>query len=316
MTSIDDIQKALNAADTSAGLVRQIDDILDVFRPYQPEIRKFRIDYSDKSSEIKYLLQMPSGRRRLTHRKVELPATTGYRIDEVLDLDTTEMLEIDFDINGKKWVVNTNKFPESERFLVTLKGFVSDQFVNRLVSVDCAANPTRRKEDDLYWIHAALKDVSILEKLWHELNIDKVNMDVRIGVDRFFSSAIPKEISERFKVQSKLLNAIASGQRDLGMLRYEYRKRRAESRISASELVELFTKMVSGDFFRNYIQVDSPFNLGYIEPFRKFTSLIPERVKVGVLTNLDFKMPAAKGNLIFERRKYGDSVNDMMDEYE
>lgn len=315
MDSIDDIQRALKVAETSSGLVRQIDDILNIFRPYKPEIRKFRIDYTEKSSEIKYLLQMPSGIRRQTHRTVELPARIGFRIDEVLDLDTTEMLDIDFDTTGNKWIVNTSKFTGSERFLVTLKGNVSDHLLKRLVSVDCASNPTFREEEDFYWIHSALKDVSILEKLWHELNIDRVHMDVRIGVDRFFSSAIPKDISARFEAQAKLLNAIASGQRNIQNLQLDYRRRRRQSRISAAELVDIFTKMVSGEFFRNYIQVDEPFNVGTIEPFRQFTSLVPERVKVGVRTNLDFKMPAVKGNLRFKRKRYEESVTEMIDEY-
>jgi len=315
MTSINEIKKALSAAETSAGLVKQIDDVLDVFRPYKPEIRKFRINYADKDSEIKYYIQMPSGIRRKTHRRVELPATTGFRIDEVLDLDTTEMLEIQFDNEGNKWIVNTNAFPESERFLVTLKGYVSDQLLNRLVSVDCAANPTCREEDDFYWIHTALKDVSILEKLWHELDIDKVNVDVRIGVERFFSSAIPKEVTERFQAQSRLLNAIASRQRNIEHLKYDFRRRREKTRISASELVDLFTKLVSGEFFQQYIKIDNPFNVGNIEPYRHFTSMIPERVKIEVMTDLDFKMPAAKGNLTFERRKYEESVTEMIDEY-
>lgn len=315
MGSIDDIQKALNATETSVGLIRQVDDILDIFRPYKPEIKKFRINYIDKNSEIKYLLHMPSGVRRKIHRTVELPARTGFRIDEVLDLDTTEMLDIDFDKAGSKWTVNTNKFPESERFLVTLKGKVSDLFLNRLVSVDCAADPTCREEDDFYWVHSALKDTDILDKLWHELNIDRVHTDVRIGVDRFFSSAIPKDISERFEARSKLLNAIASGQRNIQHLKLDYRRRRGQSRISPSELVDIFTKMVSGDFFRRYIQIDDPFNVEAIEPFRQFTSLVPERVKVSIRTDLDFKMPAAKGNLRFERKRYEESVIEMIDEY-
>ena len=67
---------------------------------------------------------------------------------------------------------------------------------------------------------------------------------------------------------------------------------------------------------RTRIQVDNPFILGTIEPFREFTSMVPERVKVDVLTDLDFKMPAAKGNLRFERKKYEESVNEMIDEYQ
>ena len=315
MREIKNAGEILSTARTGAGLVKQIEDILKAFRPFKPEVRRFRINYLDRSSEIKYFLKIPTGIGRKTHRKVELPATTGFRIDEVLDLDTTDLVNITFDSEGRKWVFNANDFPDSERFMVTLKGHVSPEFLNRLVAVNCAANPTRRDNVDCYWIHSALKDVSILERIWDELDIEKVNVDVRIGVERYFSSAIPNEIKRRLEIQKKLLDAIAHGQRNINILQYEYRRAVRRTRVSPADLYNIFMKLVSGEFFSEFVRLDDPFMLGTIEPQKQLTSIIPEKVKVGVLSDLNFRLPAVKGQLTFERERYVDAVKTAIEEF-
>jgi len=316
LEKLKDVKDILSIAQTGAGLVKQIDEILNVFRPYKPEIRRFRINYLNRSSEIKYLLNIPSGVKRKAHRKVELPATTGFRIDEVLDLDTTDLLNISYDSEGRKWVFDANDFPDSNRFMVTLKGVVSSEFLDRLVSINCAVNPTRKGESDCYWIHSALKDVSILEKIWDELDIERVNIDVRIGVERFFSSAIPGTIKERLQAQRELLNAIEQGQRNIEMLKLKYRLSAKRTKVSASDLLDLMMKLVSGEFFSGFIRLtDDRFFFGSIEPHREVTSIIPERVQVGVLSDLNFRLPAAKGDLIFERKKYVDSISKTIEDF-
>jgi hypothetical protein len=251
----------------------------------------------------------------MTHRKIELPATTGFRIVEVLDLDTTNLLNIKFDPVGGKWVVDVNNFPDSERFMVTLKGSVLPEFLDRLVSVRCAVNPTRRGDDDLYWIHSALKDVSILEKIWDQLDIERVNVDVRIGVERYFSSVIPHEIKERLQAQKELLDAIERGERNIEPLKHKYRYAARKVPISPNELLDIFMKLVSGEFFSGFIKVDSPFLLGSIEPQKQLTSIIPEKVKVSALSDLNFQLPVAKGELIFERKRYVDTVEKSIEEF-
>jgi hypothetical protein len=302
------LAKSLSTAQSTIGLVKQISEVLDVFRPYKPEVRRFRIDYLTRTSEIKYLLNIPSGANRKTHRKIELPATTGFRIDEVLDLDTTDLLNIGYDSVGEKWVFNANDFPTSSRFMVTTKGTISSDFLNRLVGVNCAANPTRKEDCDCYWIHSALKDVSILEKIWTELDVERVNVDVRIGVERFFSSAIPESVKQRLKAQKELLTAIQQGQRNIEGLKSKYRYSVKKANISPSDLVDLMMQLVSGDFFSSFISLDKPFVLGTIEPHRELTSVVPERVKVGVLSDLNLQLPAAKGELTFKRKDFTDAV--------
>lgn len=306
---------AISTMQSAISLVKQIDGVLGVFRPYKPEVRRFRIDYLTRTSEIKYLLNIPSGLNRKTHRKIELPATSGFRIDEVLDLDTTGLLKINYDSKGEKWVFNVGDFPNSNRFMVTTKGMVSPDFLCRLVAVNCAINPTRKEDCDCYWIHSALKDMSILEKIWDELDVERVNVDVRIGVERFFGSAIPASVKERLKIQSELLNAIQQGKHDIEGLKHKYRYSVRKANISPSDLVDLMMHLVSGEFFSNFISLDRPFVLGSVEPHRELTSIIPERVKVNVLSDLNFQLPAAKGELTFKRKDFTDAVTKSIETF-
>ena len=308
--TIEKIGKTISAAQNGVGLVKQIDEVLNAFRPYQPEVRRFRIDYLTKTSEIKYLLTIPAGAKRLTHVTVELPATTGFKIDEVLDMDTTNLLNVRYDAQGGKWVFKANDFPDSTRFLVTTRGLISQDFLDRLVGVNCAANPTRRNECDCYWIHSALKDVSILQKIWDELDIEHVKIDVRIGVERFFSQAIPEPVKKKLEIQKDLLLAIQQGQRNIEGLKSRYRFAATKTKISPSELIDVMMKLVSGETFSEYVSLDKPFELGSIEPHRELTSIIPEKVKVGILTDLNLNLPAAKGELTFKRKDFIDAVTE------
>jgi hypothetical protein len=42
--------------------------------------------------------------------------------------------------------------------------------------------------------------------------------------------------------------------------------------------------------------------------------VVPEKVRVGVQTDLSYKMPAAKGDLYFQRKQYQDSVSSKVKE--
>lgn len=263
----------------------------------------------DKSSEIKYLVRIPAGLSRRLHRKVSIPATIGFRIDEIMDLDTTQLLRFSFDSSGNSWDFDADQFPNSERFLITLRGRVSNDFLARLVSVKVAADPSRQDGTEKFWVHSALKDPSILRGIWDELDLDRVNCDVRIGVERLFTSVIPHEVKNALLTQKQLLNAIAQGQRNIEGLKSRYRLQQRTTKVSPTELFELVEKLVSGDFVIDYVRVTNPYVLGLIEPVKTLTEIIPEKLKVGVQTDLSFQVPVAKGDVTFERSNYAQSIS-------
>jgi hypothetical protein len=303
------------AAKTTEILLNQLREVSEKLKPFKPDVKSFRIDYLGKNSEIKYFLLIPAGVRRMLTRKIEIPAIMGFRFDEMWDLDNMESVDFCWGFDGNKWLLDVSKLPSSEKYWLTMKGKVSTEFLNQLVSVKAAENPCREGEIDKYWIHSALKDTEILQKIWTELNIEQVNADVRIGVERFFTSAIPKEIKDRLALQKQLLSAISSGNRNYEQrLKYRYRRMARTPMLSPSELYELFSSLASGEFFSSFVKVNQPFVLNNIEPVRNLTVVVPEKVKVGVQTDLGYKMPAAKGDLYFQRRQYQDSVSSKVKE--
>jgi hypothetical protein len=310
-----EIATALAVAQTAEALLKQLREVTERLKPFRPDVKSFRIDYLGRNSEVKYLLFIPDGVRRKVRRKIEIPAISGFRFDEMWDLDKTELVNFTWGYDGNKWFLDISKLPASEKYWLTIKGKVSNQFLGQLVSVKAAENPCKEGETDKYWIHSALKDVDMLHKIWTELNIEQVNADVRIGVERMFTSAIPREVKERFELQRQLLTAISSGNRDLEQrLRFKYRRSSVTPMISPSELYELLLSLVTGDFFAGFVTVTQPFIMNNVEPIKDLGVLVPEKVKVGVQTDLSYKMPTAKGDLFFQRKQYEESVSDKVKE--
>ena len=197
----------------------------------------------------------------------------------------------------------------SERYWLTVRGHVPSEFLERLVIVKAAGNPTLEEGVEKYWVHSAIRDVRLLESIWKDLNVERVNVDVRIGVERFFTSAIPNEVKKRLSVQKELLEAIARGDRGREeKLKYAYRSIPRTSRITPQEIYNLLMRLISGEFFSPFLRVTPPFILGVIEPEIKPAVLIPERVRVGAQTDLSYSLPAVKGDLNFMRKEYVESI--------
>jgi hypothetical protein len=312
-TALGAVSKVATAAKATEQLLKQINTLSEELKPFKADIKSFRIDYVGRNSEIKYLLLIPDGLKRQLHRKVEIPAVTGFRFYEMWDLDTMQTVASPWAFNGEKWILDATKLPSSEKYWLTVKGRVSQEFLDQLVSVKAAENPSRVQENDIYWIHSALKNVEAFEKIWTALNIEQVNAEVRIGVERMFTSAIPQGIRDRLELQQKLLDAITSGNRDEEQ-RLKIKYRTSKAKISPSEINQLLLKLVSGEYFADYVQVQDPFVVNNIEPIKEPGLIVPEKVKVGVLTDLNYNTPTAKGNLCFNRHKYSQSVAEKVKE--
>lgn len=313
MLSGAEIGTAIAVAQATKELLKQLNEVSEELKPFKPDVRSFRIDYLGRNSEVKYLLLIPDGIRRHLQRKIEIPAITGFRFYEMWDLDKMEPVNSPWAFNGEKWLLDVTKLPTSEKYWLTVKGRISKEFLDQLVSVKAAENPAREKENDFYWIHSALKNVDAFEKIWTELNIEQVNADVRIGVERMFTSAIPQGVKDKLELQKKLLDAITAGNRDEEQ-RLKIKYRTSKAKFTPSELSELFVRLVSGDFFADFVQVGQPFIMNNIEPIKEPGIIVPEKVKVGVQTDLTYKNPAANGNLCFFRHKYSLAVTERVKE--
>jgi hypothetical protein len=164
MLSGTEIASAIAIAQATKELLKELSALSEQLKPFKPDVRSFRIDYLGRNSEVKYLLLIPDGIRRQFKRKVEIPAITGFRFYEMWDLDKMETVNSPWAFNGEKWLLDVTRLPSSERYWLTVKGRISKEFLEQLVSVKAAENPTREGENDFYWIHSALRNAEALEQ--------------------------------------------------------------------------------------------------------------------------------------------------------
>lgn len=288
------------------GIIKEVDEIIKKLGPYIPEVQSIRINYAEKNSDITLLLTVPRGIKRKI-RKAEIPAYKGYTIYDMYD-DSLNRVHHVWEYKDGKWILDANKLPASEKYLLIMKGSISKEALDQIVKVHVPKDPKKEEELDKYWLHSAIKDMSILEKIWEELAVERVNLDVRVAVERYFTASIPRAIKMMLKSRRDLLIAIETRAREKARLESFYRYWSRIARARTGELWDLTRKLVSGEIFGNFLRVDYPYEIGSIAPVTPVL-FIPEGVGVGVLTDLNFGRPAAEGYLSFKKKEFSDRVS-------
>lgn len=307
---------------SESGIVaKAANDIIDLFsrftehfKPYQPELRVVTFDYTEQTWEAKYFLNVKSGWRRKTKRRVEVPAYLGASVAEVYEGDAFMPLKVKFDRKGQKWIINADQFPNSDNFFVTLRGEVARSFLDNWVKIRVSADSSNERGVDKFWVHAALSDVSVLKRIHDEFNVDKVRADVRVGVEQIMATTIPKHLKARLQAQKELMDALESKSRSIAQLRAKYRRTVQTSRLHPMEILAFIAELVSGDYFRGFLEIDQPFQMGQISP-DGFVESLPERVRVEVFTRLNLDTPVSEGSLIFRKAEYIKSISSRFEEF-
>lgn len=291
------------------GIVKEIEALLDKLKPYKPEMRTMTIDYRDCSSKLMLVLNIPEGIKRQI-RFVEIPAYDGYSVEGVFD-DSLNKIKVNWVNLDGKWKADALTFGKAEKFLVSMKGSVSKEALTQLVSLQVPKDPKRDKDVESYWLHSAIKDMSVLEKLYDDLLVEKVNMSVKVGVDRHFTSAIPREIKDMLEARRKFMDAVTLRDRnkEFAAGRVLDHTEKEAGKITIARIQQIINGLIAGDVIAGYIKADDPYSVDQISPATTL-SLIPEQINVGVSTNLRFDRPAAQGNLTFEYSKFSEKVKE------
>jgi len=145
--------------------------------------------------------------------------------------------------------------------------------------------------------------------------VDDVTVGIDIGVQRIFSAAMPRRMKERMEAHAELIAFSKSGSRG-GWAKTAQRYIESIRKIGGEplEFLNLAIELVSGDYFREYIRVDTPrLDIGKVQADTVFVTL-PEKVLVETQSRLTKEEPAVEGNLIFEREKYVKSVEQRIEE--
>jgi hypothetical protein len=295
--------------------IEEMRSIKRAFEPFRPETTNISFNYLTRSSEVRLSVTVPRGIRRKTSSAIEIPALPDYSIKEIIDLETGGSIRGGFRQESNKWLIPAGILPSSEKYLVFLSGKVTQAFLDTFVKVNAPSSPNRDSECDRYWITVTLADIRRIDDIYNVFDVDDVTIGVDIGVQRIFSTAMPPRMKERLEAHEKLVEISKSKARNV-WIRAAKRYTESIRKMGGEPLdfIQLVLELVSGDYFRDYIHVDTPrFDIGRIEADAFFITL-PEKVLVEAQSRLSKEEPAAEGNLIFDRQKYMDAIEKKVDE--
>ncbi|MEK6986242.1 MAG: hypothetical protein AABX89_07660 [Candidatus Thermoplasmatota archaeon] len=279
---------------------------IEKLKNFGPSVQSLRVDYQDRTSVMKMKVQIPDSALTAV-RKLQIPGIVGYRIDEVYDSGQNR-IPVVWEEGSRHWLASAKQFSRGETLLVILKGQITKEALDELVEVRAPVDPERQREQDLYWLHSSIKDAGMLETIYSDLNIDKVDVSVGVGVERSFSASIPDKVKNVMKRRQELQQALTGRQRELQRLRAQLRSAETVAgHTTINQVLEIMDKLVAGELFRDFVNVAQPYQVTNITP-RRETTLIPTNVNVGVRTDLSFSQPAVKGNLTFAKKAFQDKV--------
>jgi hypothetical protein len=303
MDILDDANKGLDFVD-------KIEKLLEKLKNYKPEIKSLRVNYLTKATEIKLLIKVPQGIKR-HFRDLEIPAYPGYSIKEVFDGTTLDRINVDWQLKNQNWIADAKVLGASDRYLVILEGSISDVALERLVKLYCPEDPKRGSDVDRYWIDSAIKDMAIMEKIYDELTLDKVTTCVNVGVERQFTSSIPKEVKNWFRARAEADIHLRTMDRQKAFKSY-YFLRLAEKKLgklSPLEVRNLAKQVLSPETFMYYVSVDKPFHISHLNPVEE-GHWLPEKIGVIVETDLSYKNPVAQGDLIYKKIDFASKLEE------
>lgn len=239
-----------------------------------------------------------------------MPAYQGYYVDEVFD-EAFNKVVLPWRSEDGMIKLDARALPSSEKYFVTLKGSISQSALDELVVVHCPEDPKRTEENDSYWIHSAIKDMGFFEDVYQQLSVEKVSTCVKVGVERSFSSSIPRNVRIWVEARARADLALDSADRQklFGSWRTYRMARRGVGRISASDILRIVKRLLSPEIFLVFIAVDDPYRIEGIPSFVT-SGLVPDVIGIDVQTDLNFDRPAADGNLTFMKEDFARKISE------
>jgi len=293
-------------------IVGWLEKASDYFKPFKPEIKSMVVNYRNRRSEINLLLNIPEGIRRAIHY-VEIPAYQNFMVQDMMDESFSRVGDLWWYEDGK-WKLDPARLPKCENYLLMLRGTVPDETLNQLVRIQPAVNRDQTEEDDRFWLDCMLRNVGLLEKIWKELSIDEVNVGVRVGIERCFSTTIPKEFKRRLEATRRW---VAAGRgKDKEEVQRAWRNVRQvtqTSKVSVEEIIDTIYKLTSGEAFGAYLNLEQPYRLGEIRREEIYTTPFPARMAVEATTELGLQKPTATGYLTFKKKAYTEKIKETLD---
>lgn len=299
------IDDGVNAANAIIDICVRLKEFFSDFRP---ETQSVAINFADHACEISFKINIPEGWRK-KQRKIVVPAHEGFSITKMFDTAFNQHRH-EWKRLGSEYVLDANKLPSSETYLVTMEGQVSKDALNQLVYIKPAANPVADEAVDNYWLESGLRSLGMLESIYTDLEIADVNIGVDVSIGKIFGLTIPPEIKAQAEAIGRVIRAASHTDRQEWY--HSIRNYRAQNRIlpdyDASSFTRLVNWLTSKEVIEKYVSVDRPYGLGTVQRPEHYHGVVPQSIRISATTELTLRNPTAKGYLKFNRNAYVEKV--------
>lgn len=288
-----------------------INKVKKFFEPFKPEFRDMRINYKTRKSEISLALHIPNSLKR-NISKVEIPAYQNFVVSDMMDESFSKVQSV-WQFNDGKWVLKPSILPASERYLLKLKGEVPGETLSEIVRIQPAQNRDQSSEFDKYWLNSMIRDVAFFEQIYRELEISEVDVAVRVGIERCFSTTFPEEMKRVLTASQRWIQAgYGRNRNEIQRAWVNLRTVTGTSKIKVGDIIKTIYDLTLGNLFAEYLLVDVPYSLGEIKREERFMGLFPEKMSVEACTDLDLKLPVATGYLTFKKKEYMKKIDEFL----
>lgn len=294
---------------SASDILKGFTTIKEYFKDFRPEARSMTINFSSQTSTIGLAIVIEEGFRK-NHNKIKIPAYQNFKITKMQDASFHQIQSLWRHVD-KEWILNARDLPPSAGYLIELEGAIEKNSLTDLVHIKPSINRDSNDEVDKYWLDASLKNPKMLEEIWSELQIDEVNVTVKIDINKMFAIRLPQEIKDKTEAIQEFLHAGHRGDRQL-LFRamHNYKRQERENPFHPNDFIHVINNLTARNTLLNYISVDKRYNIGDVDHFTTYEGIIPQDIKVHALTNLTLQNPQALGYLTLQRKLYLEKIKE------
>ena len=251
-----------------------VSKVKKAFDAFKPEFRDMRLNYRTQKSELRLALYIPDSLKRKV-AKVKVPAYQNFIVSEMID-ESFSIVPSAWKFDKGNWILRASSLPASERYLLKLIGEVPRGILSDLVRIQPAQNRDQTPEIDRYWLHSMIKNVDFIKQIYRELEVDDVNVNVHVGIERCFSTTFPVELKKLLRASQRWTRAGYSRDRsEIQRAWLELRSVTGRSKIQVGDIIRTIYKLTLGELFAEYLVIDQPYALGDMR--RTFYGVVPSK---------------------------------------
>ena len=289
------------------------DNAKSYFKDFRPTAKSMMINYSRKTSNIGLAVTIDKGFRK-NHNKIKIPAYPGFSIKKMEDASFNQIKSL-WKIVDKEWILDAKDLPPSDGYFIELEGSIDEKSLKDLVHIKPSINRDNDDEVDRYWLDASLKNPKKLEHVWAELEIDAVDVGVKIDVNKMFGLKIPQDLRDKADSLQKFIEAGRRGDRNMIFdTVWDLKRQEKKTAFHPADFVKIIQNLTARETLLNYVSVDTSYTIGDIEHPTKYEGIVPLDVRVQTLTTLTLENPQSLGYLTLQRKSYLEKIEDEFNE--